>query len=379
MSVLRPLLSRRGRLALLATALLLMAALVAAPSVSGAKAAVKQVAAKILPPDTAVGGMAGTWTEQVFNCGGPTVAPPCTAASTIGLGQVRITVPLEFRPITGTVTATIPAPSAKHWSASYDSGTGIIRAQAVSGSDKLGPGEMVNITFSATPATCSTGSKQFITTGLGSLPSSPDGEIFQLVGSQPAVTVTANGDCLESGDSITDPGGTGQTETITGDFTGHVLVTFGGETADCGFVTTPVDPLDPDGPTLGDQWDQYHLPTQVSITPGSDFHAGSGPKVSTSEFPQTFFGGDSSWYLICYAVPHDADHPDPFQTKGPPGSHATEIGGNWVGILDSCDVAPTPCVSEQFLTTGPGGPPWIPSANKVHIAIRMQPGDPFKR
>jgi len=36
-------------------------------------------------------------------------------------------------------------------------------------------------------------------------------------------------------------------------------------------------------------------------------------------------------------------------------------------------------VSEQFLTTGPGAPPWDPSTEKVHIAIRMDPGDPHKR
>lgn len=359
MSLLRP---KLPRLAFVAMSLILMGVLVAAPSVSGAKAAVKQVAATILPPNTAVGGVPGTWTEQVFNCGGTPLVAPCTASSTIGLGQVRITVPSDFRPITGTVTAI--SPSGKHWSASYDSGMGIIRAQAVGGSDKLGPGELVNITFSATPATCSTGDKQFTTIGLGSLPSSPDGEIFQLVGDQPFVTVTANGACLTSGGSITDPE-TGQTETITGDFTGHVLVTFGGD-LDCSF-----------DPTFGSQWAQYHLPTEVTITPGSDFVAGSDPKISTSEFDQSIFGGDSSWYLICYAVPHDAAHPTPFETKG--GGTATEIGGNWVGILETCNLAPAPCVSEQFLTTGTGSPPWDPSASMVHISVEMPPGDPYKR
>jgi hypothetical protein len=371
MSVLRPLLSRRGRLVFVATALLLVGALVAAPSVSGAKAAVKQVAARIVPPNTAVGGTAGTWTEEVFNCGGPTVVAPCTAASTIGLGQVRITVPPEFRPITGTVTAI--SPTGKLWSASYDSGTGIIRAQAVSGSDKLGPGELVNIAFSATPATCSTGDKQFTTVGLGSLPSSPDGEIFQLVGNQPFVTVTAAGACLTSGGSITDPE-TGQTETITGNFTGHVLVTFGGN-LDCSF-----------DPTFGAQWFKYHLPTEVTITPGSDFVAGSDPKISTSEFDlppnPPFSGADSSWFLICFAVPHDAAHPVAFETRGGGTAIEQTIGGTpwWVGILASCVDAPTPCVSEQFLTTGPdSSPPWDPNANRVHISVRMAPGDPYKR
>ena len=50
MSVLRPLLSRRGRLAFAATALLLISGLLAAPSVSGAKpASVKQFTAAISP------------------------------------------------------------------------------------------------------------------------------------------------------------------------------------------------------------------------------------------------------------------------------------------------------------------------------------------
>ena len=360
MSLLRPMLSRRGRLALVAAAFLLIGTLVAAPNVSGAKAAVKQVAASILPPNTAVGGVPGTWTEQIFNCGGTPLTPPCTASSTIGLGQVRITVPSEFRPITGTVTAI--SPTGKRWSASYDSGTGTIRAQAVSGSDKLGPGETVNITFSATPTTCSSGSKEFTTVGLGSLPSSPDGEIFQLVGSQPTVTLAAGGQCLESGDSITDPE-TGQTETITGDFTGHVLVTFGGD-LDCSF-----------DPTFGDQWSQYHLPTQVNIIPGDDFEAGSSPKVSTSTFPAE--GADSSWYLICYAVP-TADH-SAFATRGGGTATLQNIDGTdfWVGILPDCyDAAtgttrPVPCVSEQFLT--------FSTPQEVVISVRMPPNDPYKR
>jgi hypothetical protein len=84
--------------------------------------------------------------------------------------------------------------------------------------------------------------------------------------------------------------------------------------------------------------------------------------------------------LICYAVPQ-AGH-TAFETRG--GGVATDdqtIGGipQFVGILASCADAPTPCVSEQFLTTGPGGPPWSPGANKVHISVRMDPGDPYKR
>ena len=357
MSLLRP---KLPRLALAAMTLILMGALVAAPSVSGA-ATVKQFTANI-SPTTAVGQVAGTWTEQVKNCGTPIVAP-CTASSTIGLGQARITVPSEFRPITS-VTASAPG---HNWTASYDSGTGIILAKAVTGSDKLASGEVVNIIFSATPTTCTTGSKQFTTTAQGSLSSSP-GDVFSIVGSQPSVTIVGCG--LESGDSITDPA-TGQTETINGNFQGHVNVTFGGAGPDCsseaGFGT------------LGDQWEVYHLPSPVTITPAADFVAGSEDKISTSEFDQDIFGGDSSWYLICFAVPQ-AGH-TAFETRGGGTAVAQTIGGvpHFVGILASCADAPTPCVSEQFLTTGPGAPPWSPGANRVHISIRMEPGDPHKR
>ena len=365
MSLLRP---KLQRLALVAAALLLIGALVAAPSVSGAKAAVKQFTATIAP-DTATGGVAGTWTEHIKNCGTP-IAAPCTASSTIAIGQVRITVPPEFRSEPFSVDAS--ASDGRNWTASYDSGTGVILAQAVTGSDKLNSGESVDIAIDATPE-CIAGSKPFTTTAVGGLPNGPNNQTFLLLSSPPP-SVTIAGCQLASGGSATDPV-TGQTETIEGNFQGHVNVTFGGDTgpdcsSDAGFGA------------LGDQWEVYHLPTQVTITPADDFVAGSQDKISTSEFPLvTPPGGDSSWYLICFAVPHDAAHPVAFETRG--GGTATEqtIGGTpwWVGILASCDDAPTPCVSEQFLTTGPGSPPWDPSENKVHIAVRMDPGDPYKR
>jgi hypothetical protein len=181
--------------------------------------------------------------------------------------------------------------------------------------------------------------------------------------------VTIAGCQLASGGSATDPA-TGQTETIEGDFTGHVNVTFGGDGPDCsseaGFGA------------LGDQWEVYHLPSPVTITPAADFVAGSEDKISTSEFDQDIFGGDSSWYLICYAVPQDGH--TRFVTRGGGLAVAQTVGGvlSWVGILASCDDAPTPCVSEQFLTTGPGAPPWSPGANRVHIANTMNPGDPHR-
>jgi hypothetical protein len=362
MSVLRPLLSRRGRLVFVAAALLLIGALVAAPSVSGARNAVKQFTATILP-DSAVGGVSDTWTEQVKNCGTP-VEAPCTASSTIAIGQVRITVPSQFRATINSIGVTASDGSA--WTVSYDSGTGVIQAQPGNGSNKLNSGDSVDITFSATPE-CTTGSMEFTTTAVGGLPSGPNNQTFSIVGLQPSVAVL--GCALETGGTVTDPV-TGQKETITGDFTGHVIVTFADGTADCSDDTI--------FGALGDQWEQYHLATPVTITPDTDFHAGSNPKISTSEFNQSIFGGDSSWYLICYAVPHDTAHPTPFATKG--GGTATDIGGNWVGILETCDIVSAPCVSEQFLTTGPGSDPslWDPTQDMVHISIELPAGDPHK-
>jgi hypothetical protein len=364
MSVLRPLHSSRGRLVFVTSALLLIAALVAAPGVSSA-ASVKQFTA-IITPDTATGGVSGTWTEQVKNCGTP-VEAPCTASSTIAIGQVRITVPAEFRSDPFSFSA--DASDGNNWTATYNPGTGVIVAQAVTGNDKLNSGELVDIEIVATPE-CIAGSKQFTTTAVGGLPNGPNNQTFAIVGSQPSVTIA--GCQLAPGGTATDPE-TGQTETIEGDFTGHVNVTFGGVGPDCG---------GPEFGTLGDQWQVYHLPSPVNITPvAGDFHAGPSDKVSTSEFDQDIFGGDSSWYLICFAVPQ-AGH-TAFETRGGGTAVAQTIDGvpAFVGILASCVDADTPCVSEQFLTTGPGSNPslWDPAQDRVHIAIRMDTGDPWKR
>jgi hypothetical protein len=350
MSLLRP---KLPRLALVAMTLILMGALVAAPSVSGAKNAVKQFTATISPTD-ATGGVAGSWTVTVTNCGGSGFPDPrCTLASTIGLGSIRIFVPTEFRPI-GT-----PVPNLPNWTASYNSATGNINANVTSGSNKLQPGQSVDITFSATPTTCpSAGDRQFTAAAWGSTTISGS-DPFTIQGAQPFVTLAGSESCLESGDSIMDPE-TGQTETITGDFTGHVLVRFGGEEGpDCS--------NDEIFGALGDQWQQFHLPAQVVITPGDDFHPGSGPKVSTSEFDQSIFGGDSSWYLICYASP------TAFVTRGGGDSVPQSIDGTefQVGILASCVDAPTPCVSEQFLT--------LTTPHQVVISVRIPPNDPYKR
>jgi hypothetical protein len=354
MSVLRPLLSRRGRLVFVATALLLIGALLAAPSVSGAKAAVKQYLSKISP--TAVSGntTGNSFTVTITDCGGTPLESPCTASSTIQLGSAQILVPTRFSNVT---FVSASSPNGRNWTGSWD-GT-YVQAWAVTGADKLNAGDKVDITFTADVSGCETGSFEFTTRAWGSTPTHT-GETFNPL-QQPSVQV--NGCSLASGESIEDPV-THQTETISG-FGGHVNVTFGGDLS-CLF-----------DPTFGAQWDLYHLPTQVNITPGDDFVAGT-PKISTSTFPAT--GADSSLYLICYGVPK-AD-PDPaanrFKTRGGGDAETKTVNGveSWVGILPNCynpltgQTRPEPCVSEQFLNV---------ATNKIVISVRMPPGDPFKR
>jgi hypothetical protein len=345
MSVLRPLLSRRGRLVFVATALLLIAALVAAPSVSGARpASVKQFIASI-----SAGGAAGSFTETVTNCGGPTLPEECTAASTIDLGAVRIAVPTEFQPIDSVSAIT---PSGTIWNASYNTTTKTIDVISPGGSNKIKPGGSLLITFSTTSSTTCEGTKTF-TTGAWGSNSISGSDPFEIKSPQPTVA------CLGSGGG-TVIGPNGQTETITGDFTGTLIVTFGGD-LDCSFDQV-----------FGSQWSQFHLPTQVNIVPGADFEAGNSPKITTSRFPTE--GADSSLYLICYAVP-TAEH-TAFATRG--GGTATEMNGLFVGILPNCydpvtgTTRPEPCVSEQFLDV-------TPNPDQIVISVRMPPGDPFKK
>ena len=337
-------LSRRGRLAFVAASLLLIGALVAAPSVSGAKpASVKQFIASI-----SAGGVAGSFTETVTNCGGPALPAECTVSSTIDLGAVQIAVPTEFQPITSVSAST---PTGTLWTASYNATTKTIDVIAPGGSNKLDPGKSLLITFNATTTTCE-GTKTFTTSAWGSNAISGS-DPFALQGNQPTVACVGSG-----GGTVIGPNG--QTETITGDFTGTLIVTFGGD-LDCSF-----------DPTFGSQWSQFHLPTQVNIVPGADFEAGNSPKITTSRFPTE--GADSSLYLICYAVP-TAEH-TAFATRG--GGTATEMNGLFVGILPNCydpvtgTTRPEPCVSEQFLdvTTNP---------DQIVISVRVPPEDPYKR
>jgi hypothetical protein len=317
---------QRGRVSLLATFMLLLAMVIAAPGVSSARAAVKQFVATI-SPTTATGGVAGQWTETVTNCGGIPLVPPCTAASTIAIGTIHIAVPPEFQSITSVRTVSNP-----DWTVSYDSGTGTIKANAIMGTNKLQPGQSLQIAFSATP-TCVPGEKPFTTSAWGSN-SAPGTDSFSIApgGSQPAVTI--DGCQLAAGGSVTDPE-TGQTETVSGNFAGFLIVTFGGNLA-CN-----EDP----------QWVAgYHLPSQVNITLGPGFEA-NGPKFSTSTFDG---GGDSSFYRICYST-------DPGATTGTILLPCYPGGGE--------AMIPPPCVDRQYRDF---------TTNKIIITIKIPPTDPAK-
>jgi len=331
MSGLKLHISKRGRLLLLATFMLLVTMVIAEPGVSSAaRAAVKQFTATIAP-----GASAGTLTETVKNCGTP-IAAPCTAASTIGLGSIEIFVPSQYQPVDTTPgSLTISSPD---WTVSYDPSLGTIEAQA-SGSNKLQSGGSLDISFkpaAPTPPFCGT----FTTRAWGSTTNhTSGGDPFALVGTQPT------GCSFGAGQTVTDPV---SGENLTGSgFGGSILASFGGD-------------LDCSGdPTYGAQWFAYHLPNQVNLsTTGSD-------STFTFTFDATN-GSDSSWYLICFSSA------TMFLDRS---GHSVTPGNS--GILPACyspatgTIRPAPCVSEQFRTL-----PTSPNPNKIVISIKVPQGDP---
>jgi hypothetical protein len=336
MSRLKSHILQRGRVSLLATFMLLIAMVIAAPGVSSARAAVKQYLSEI-SPSAVSGNTTGTsFTVTITDCGGTPLRTPCTASSTIQLGSAQILVPTRFSNVT---FGTASSPNGRNWTGFWD-GT-YIQAWAVTGNDKLNAGESVSLTFTADASNCQTGSFEFTTTAWGSTPTHM-GETFTPL-AQPSVGV--NGCSLESGESVTDPT-TGQTETVGGDFQGHVNVTFGGNLA-CN--------QDP-------QWEAgYHLPIQVNITPGEGFIAGAGPKFSTSTFDPAVQppglpagAGDSSFYRICYSTNPDAATGTILQPCYPGGGAAA---------------IPPPCVDKQYREFDTG---------KIVITILMPGEDPGK-
>jgi hypothetical protein len=320
--------SWRGRLPLLATFVVLMGMVFAAPGAAAppSRNVVKQFTASIYP-GTALGQTAGSWTETIQNCG-PASAPPCdgTHPSTINLGTFQIAVPAEFRPITS-VTRSFPSGQpTRNWTVSYSAGT--INGFANGGTDKLMPGESIMITFGATPSTC-TGAGTFTTAAWGSTPT-PGSDPFEIKTSQP--TITISGCHLSPGGQVEGPNHT--IVTAGDEWTGTVDVTFGGT------LTCNDDP----------QWQQgYHLPDVVNIDP-------SGVTSDTvKSFTFTFSGdADSSFYRICYT----------------PSELATTTTGF---ILPPCysgsgaALEDPPCVAKQFR---------VFNTSTVSIKIRVPAGDP---
>jgi hypothetical protein len=311
---------------LLATFMLLIAVVIAAPGVSSARAAVKQYLSEISPSGVSGNTTGTSFTVTITDCGGTPLKSPCTLSSTIQLGSAQVLVPTRFSNVT---FGTASSPNGRNWTGFWD-GT-YVQAWAVTGNDKLNAGESVSLTFTADVSNCQTGSFEFTTTAWGSTPNHV-GEAFTPL-AQPSVAV--NGCSLKSGDSITDPT-TGQTETVGGDFTGVVNLTFGGN-LDCSG-----DP----------QWAAgFHLPTQVTITPGAGFVPGPGPKTSTSTFDGT---GDSSFYRICYST-------DPGATTGTILQPCYPGGG--AAVIDP------PCVDKQYRDF---------TTHKIVITIRIPANDPAK-
>jgi hypothetical protein len=249
------------------------------------------------------------------------------------MGTFQIVVPAEFRPVTlAASTPTFPeGQPTRHWTVSYSAGT--INGFANGGTDKLQPGESIMITFSATPSTCTGPQNPFTIAAWGSTPA-PGTDPFTNQSLPSEYSPTISGCGVTNGGTVTGPNG--QTETVGGGFTGHVIVTFGGNLSCSG------DP----------RWDAgYHLPTQVTITPADDYHAGSGPKISTSTFDAT---GDSSFFRICYSTNPDA-------TTGfilPPC-----YPGGQAALIDP------PCVDKQYRDF---------TTNKIVITVLVPGADPAK-
>jgi hypothetical protein len=262
--------SRRGRLSLFATFALLVAIVVAVPSIGNARAAVKQYDIHVAPASVSGGSTGVAFTATILNCGAAPypVGSKCTASSTIQLGTAQILVPSRFTNVTS-----VSASSAnRNWAALWD-GT-YIQANAVNGTDKLNAGDSVTISFTADVPGCSTtGSPyQFTTTAWGSTPTHT-GETFSPL-AQPSVAVS--GCVLGPGDDTTGPNGTN----VTNDSDVTVGVSFGGNlTCD------------------SSQWASYQLPDEVNITPPE--HPGTDPKAFIFKFDDDGVA-DSSFYLICY-------------------------------------------------------------------------------
>jgi hypothetical protein len=349
MFVRKPGLSWRGRLPLVATFLLLMGAIIAAPGVSNARAAQKFFTATINPSTVSGSITAQSFTVTITNCSSGVAN--CGIPSSIALGSAKILVPTRFSNVSF-VSAT--SPTEGPWTGSGTGWDGTYIKAASSGSNKLAPGEVLNVTFTADVSGCSnTGSPyQFTTSAYGSTTwDQPPGnsEPFSIVTPPGQPQVAIDGCVLHDGESATDPD-TGETVTVNGLQEGEsVTVSFPKvNLLDCSAV-----------PNFGTQWSSYHLPSQVNIS--------TVPSAATFTFTfPTPTGTDSSWYLICWQSASSwTDRNDSFVAAG---GHS---------ILANCYPADAaPCVTDQHRTL----PPYSDSnPDLISISVKVPEGDPNGR
>ncbi|HZR93487.1 MAG TPA: hypothetical protein VFA44_13890 [Gaiellaceae bacterium] len=203
----------------------------------------KNYAARIAPT-TAPGSAATAVTVTIENCG-PSSAAPCSAAtaSTQSLGSANVTFPSGFALPQGPLAASaVTASGGKTWSATVSGNTIELRNPGPSTTNALAPGEHVSVTITVTtPAGC--GWYQLSTQAKQSNDfNGPPGNAFNLVGSQPALTVSPGGTLDHFVVSpVTSPqtAGAGFTVTATAyDSCGAVKTNYAGGAALSGTIAT---------------------------------------------------------------------------------------------------------------------------------------------
>jgi len=150
-----------------------------------------------ITPTTANAGETKSYTITIYNSG----------SSNKDMGSAQIDIPSGF---TGVTITDVSASGWNDWSGSIDGA--VIKLDSDSGSDKLDSGEHVHVTFTAT-APPDVGVYTWITRGYSG--QGWGGDLFDLTGSQPTVTVTAVRYFTATISPTTCPVSTTKTYTIT--------------------------------------------------------------------------------------------------------------------------------------------------------------------
>src|SRR5262245_116578 len=148
----------------------------------------KNYSASITAGTPAPGGTSTSFTVRIRNCGTGSPAP-CTsgAVSTQYLGSANITFPAGFSSV---VPTDVTTSNGKPWIASVSGNTVQLRNNGSNTSYALAPGDYVTVTVTATtPNDCSK-AYQLTTKAKQSNDFSGTGNDFNLVGSQPSVTIS---------------------------------------------------------------------------------------------------------------------------------------------------------------------------------------------